>query len=278
MDELKINPKFKELLPALTPEEFQQLEESIIKNGCESPLMLWQGFIIDGHNRYEICTNNDLPFATIDRTFDFETEDDVLDWIYTNQLGRRNLSDHQKTFYIGRLYNFRKNKVGAPIGSQNAAKNKTETISTLKAEAQKPAEKIAKDFGVTERTVRTAGKVAEVVETLPEETKADFLAGKISQKEILETAKSPEQKTKEVEFTAAVQKQALVVEKKIRLLNDELKKLSLLFERNGCDLALFAPTLAKQFQLNKAIELRRFVRCDCEQGCEQCGGAGYKIN
>lgn len=273
MDELKINPKFKELLPALMPEEFQQLEESIIKNGCDSPLMLWRGFIIDGHNRYEICTKNDLSFATIDRTFDFESEDDVLEWIYINQLGRRNLSDHQKTFYIGRLYNFRKNRHG---GDRKSSGNNDHLKSKEAEKPEKTSEIMAKEFGLGEKTIRTAGKIAEAIEVLPEETKSDFLAGKITQKEVIEKA-TPKDTQKTDEFTEAVRNQAATVEKKMRLLNAELKKLSQLFERNDCDLTVFAPTLAKQFQLNKAIELRRFGRCECEQGCELCSDTGYKI-
>jgi len=31
-------------------------EANILKNGCYDPIKIWNGTIVDGHNRYEICT------------------------------------------------------------------------------------------------------------------------------------------------------------------------------------------------------------------------------
>lgn len=45
--------------------------------------------IIDGHNRYEICTKHDLPYET--KEIEFDSKDDAKIWIIKNQLGRRNL-------------------------------------------------------------------------------------------------------------------------------------------------------------------------------------------
>lgn len=236
MDELKINQKFRELLPALTEEEHRQLEESIIKNGCETPLMIWENQIIDGHNRYGICTKNNIPFRTVDRSTEFETEDEVLEWIYINQLGRRNLAPNQKTLFIGELYQLRKKQHGGDRGNQHTAKSENlpsghfvhladetqnpeppteETADELTIEydeiyqkkkkdlSNKTAADIAKQFGVNEKTVRRAEEVAAAVKDAPE-LKKDFLAGKVSQKEIIEKANqslSPELK-------AAIEKKA----------------------------------------------------------------------
>ncbi len=163
MDDLQINPKFKELLPPLSEEEHNQLEESIIKNGCETPLMIWENQIIDGHNRHNICTKNNIPFRTVDRSIEFETEDEVLEWIYTNQLGRRNLTKDQKTDFIGKLYNLRKKRHG---GDRKSSGNNYHLI--LDVEPKRTAEVMAKEFGVSEKTVRTAGAFVEAKEKYPE--------------------------------------------------------------------------------------------------------------
>ena len=50
-----IDAEFKALIPALTKDEFSQLEENILRDGIQDPLKIWNGTLIDGHNRYEIA-------------------------------------------------------------------------------------------------------------------------------------------------------------------------------------------------------------------------------
>ena len=56
--DLKIDPEFAEKIPPLTPEEFEQLEANILAEGTVlNPLIVWNGVIVDGHNRYKIVSN-----------------------------------------------------------------------------------------------------------------------------------------------------------------------------------------------------------------------------
>ena len=56
MDELlRIDPEFESKIPPLTEEEYQLLEENILQDGVVlNPLIVWNGCIIDGHNRFRI--------------------------------------------------------------------------------------------------------------------------------------------------------------------------------------------------------------------------------
>ena len=55
MDRLIIDPEFRDKIPPLTEDEFSLLEENILSDGAVfSPLIVWDGTILDGHNRYEI--------------------------------------------------------------------------------------------------------------------------------------------------------------------------------------------------------------------------------
>jgi len=65
---LKIDEDFKRLIPPLSLDELQQLEENIMRDGCREPLSVWYTSILDGHNRYDICTRLQIPFA-IQRVF-----------------------------------------------------------------------------------------------------------------------------------------------------------------------------------------------------------------
>ena len=92
---IKIDKEFKELIPALSVDEKTALEENIKKEGCRDALVLWGETLIDGHNRYEICTRLNIPYKTV--TKDFESREDVIVWIIQNQFGRRNLSAYDRS-------------------------------------------------------------------------------------------------------------------------------------------------------------------------------------
>ena len=81
--ELIINQELKELIPKLQQEEYQLLEKSIIEEGCRDSIIVWDNTIIDGHNRYEICTRNNIPFKT--QEMDFDNIEDVKEWMINNQ-------------------------------------------------------------------------------------------------------------------------------------------------------------------------------------------------
>ena len=58
------------------------------------PLVIRNGTILDGHNRYRICHENSIPFAVEEKSF--ESRESAKIWLIRNQLGRRNLPDFQK--------------------------------------------------------------------------------------------------------------------------------------------------------------------------------------
>lgn len=90
----EIDPEFQAAIPPLSETELSILTESLKAEGCRESLLVWNGLLIDGHNRYEICTAHDIPFKTSGVYFASRT--DALIWIKKNQLGRRNLTDYQR--------------------------------------------------------------------------------------------------------------------------------------------------------------------------------------
>lgn len=89
--EIRINPKFRDLIPPLAPDEYKQLEKNLLTDGIRDPLVVWGDVLVDGHNRYELARKHNLPFDTVSK--DFADEADAAIWIMQNQLGRRNLGD-----------------------------------------------------------------------------------------------------------------------------------------------------------------------------------------
>ena len=102
---LKIDPEFQGKIPPLTSEELDQLEKNIVSDGkVINPIIVWNGLIIDGHNRYAILQKHpDIPYTVHEKEFADRYE--AIVWICKNQLGRRNLTVEQKNYLIGKTSN-----------------------------------------------------------------------------------------------------------------------------------------------------------------------------
>lgn len=92
---MRIKKEYKTLIPPLSPEEYQYLEENILKDGVREPLVVWGDVLIDGHNRYEICQKHGITYKTVNK--DFESDEEAERWIILNQFGRRNLTKFQRS-------------------------------------------------------------------------------------------------------------------------------------------------------------------------------------
>lgn len=115
MRQLTIEPMFRDALPKLTEKEFQQLEENILEAGeVREPLIVWHNTIVDGHHRYEIVQKHpEIPFKV--KQMEFSDQWDAIDWMCRNQLGKRNLTDAQKEYTLGKLYEARKHSTAGNI-------------------------------------------------------------------------------------------------------------------------------------------------------------------
>ncbi|MBQ6148136.1 MAG: hypothetical protein IJI83_01150 [Oscillospiraceae bacterium] len=77
--DLDENGPFSKILPPLTEAEKAFLRESIVEEGCKEPLTVWNGVIVDGHNRYQICREIEMPFAIEEMVF--ASEADAKAWL-----------------------------------------------------------------------------------------------------------------------------------------------------------------------------------------------------
>ena len=59
-DEIVLDEEFVRFFPKLDERSSADLEKSILKYGCLVPLVLWEGILIDGHNRYELLKKHRL--------------------------------------------------------------------------------------------------------------------------------------------------------------------------------------------------------------------------
>ena len=112
LNALKVDPEFQGKIPPLTFEELNQLEANILRDGrIINPIIVWEGLIVDGHNRFTIAKKHpEIPFTVHEKEFSSRYE--AIIWICKNQLGRRNLTPEQKKYLIGKQYEAEKSSHG----------------------------------------------------------------------------------------------------------------------------------------------------------------------
>ena len=180
LEQLKIDPEFEKVIPPLTKDEYHQLEENILDDGrIMMPIAVWGDIIVDGHNRYRIAREyGDIPFSTTQLTF--ANRHEAIAWICKNQLGRRNLSDEQKAYLLGKRYSAEKqiemlrdeNGRFTPLGQNDPTGDSVRT-----------SERIAKEIGKSEKYVRRADEYAralDLADSVCPGVKKDILFGVIN--------------------------------------------------------------------------------------------------
>ena len=171
--DLAVDPEFRDLIPPLNEEELKLLEESLVADGCESPLTVWNGVIIDGHNRYAICRKHEIPFSIQEKNF--SSRDDAMLWMLRNQLGRRNLNSYQRVELVLKFEPLVKNAAEQRMLAGKAA-NPVPTLAQGQTKG-KTRDHLSEAAGVSHGTFAKAKKL---VQSADEETKRELRAGKVT--------------------------------------------------------------------------------------------------
>lgn len=94
-----IDPEFAALIHAPSADELKGLEADIVARGCLDAIKTWNGLIVDGHNRFEICERLGKPYRV--EALSFDTREEAKAWMIAHQLGRRNLPENVIAYYRG---------------------------------------------------------------------------------------------------------------------------------------------------------------------------------
>lgn len=176
---LKIDPEFQGKIPPLTFEELNQLETNILRDGCIiDPIVVWEGLIIDGHNRFTIARKHpEIPFTVHEK--EFASRFEAIIWICKNQLGRRNLTPEQKKYLIGKQYEAEKLKRG---GNRKSGLSKSTGQNGQLIDKQLTRQRIADENGVNDSFVKRAEQFSKGIDAAEEAvpgTRQKVLSGAI---------------------------------------------------------------------------------------------------
>jgi hypothetical protein len=208
---IEIDKEFQALIPPLQEEERNQLEANIALDGCRDPLVVWQGTLVDGHNRYEICTRNSIGFETV--AMDFASRDDAKIWIIKNQFGRRNLQPYTRTNLALQLEPLIAAKAKENLRTSTGGSDPHPLQKSAKADPVDTRQEVAKAANVSHDTVakvKIINKAVEAGKVAPEVVKK-LRSGEVSinrvVKDVKEAATAERRTTQRKEAAAKTEPQ-----------------------------------------------------------------------
>lgn len=154
------NEALKKYIIPLSKDEFELLEQNIIKDGCLDPLRVWVNkkgdqVLVDGHNRWKICEKHSIPYKT--KYMEFDNIDQAKIWMVNNQLGRRNLTPDQASYYRGLKYESLKKYNRGYEQVKSKGQNEPRTYELL-----------AEEYKVSASTIKRDAKFAKALDKIGE--------------------------------------------------------------------------------------------------------------
>ncbi len=201
---IQILEELRGFIPSPTDDELNQLEQNIIKNGCKDALLLWettQGVVddtslnpnapayilVDGHNRYHICSARNISFNV--QLMPFTSLKEVKDYMIDLQLGRRNLTPQQTSYFRGLRYNLEKTEKGkydrndhksqSGTYDENDGRKHNSQNGTYDKNSLSTSEKLAKEYKVGRNTIIRDAEFAAGLDKLDSSLKNAVLSGEI---------------------------------------------------------------------------------------------------
>lgn len=183
---LQIKEEFKNLIRPLNEEEQKDLTKSLLSLGCQDTIKTWRSYIVDGHNRYAICSKHNIPFKTEEMSFSDESY--AFEMIYINQIGRRNINEYcrgeavlglkkiyeerAKAEKLSHLKQFQTVDNQGPTVVQNSGQREGKRNYEAKTD-----HKLAKKAGVSHDSIH---RISKIVDFATEEEKAKLREGTLS--------------------------------------------------------------------------------------------------
>lgn len=163
----RIDPEFENEIPKIKEEEYKQLYSNILEAGeVYEPLVVWNGVLVDGHNRWNIILELKEKGIIIKyriREVNFDNNHAAKAWMWKQQRGRRNLTDEQQEYAIGKQLAEEKLAIGT---NQHTVVEGVQSGPPRKP--GKTAQKIADENGIGYGSVFRAEKFAKGIDALRE--------------------------------------------------------------------------------------------------------------
>jgi DNA modification methylase len=243
------------IFPPLGQDDLQELADDIAANGLRNPIVMLDGKLLDGRNRWEACS-----LAKVEPRFTEFQGDDPIGWVVSQNLVRRHLTASQRAVVAfdllpllekeakgrqRRSNSYRGSGRLAPCGANRDRKGKASELaariaksSSRHVERVKAISKRAPDLIDEIRSGRVNVSDAERLAYLPNAQRARLLEQSNGNGEVCWKTEPPEKKAPATERTASQRKARLAATTLV--CGDCRKELSKLRDRS-VDLVLTDP-------------------------------------
>lgn len=169
------------LFPRVGGDEFRSLVDDIRANGLRHPIIVYDGMILDGGNRYRACAE-----AGIVPEYEEFTGADAVAYVMSTNLHRRHMTPGQSAAIVALAQDWAK---AQPAYRPEKAGNVT-GLSTVESRA--------KQSGASDKTQRNADKVAKAAPGLARQV----AHGEVTLPKAVETVEGKAKKAKKIEKKA----------------------------------------------------------------------------
>ena len=162
---LQIDPEFKRLSVPFSVEEERRLEKSLIREGCKDPIVVWNGCILDGHKRYEVCSYEEIEYETV--RMEFATREEAIIWVCKKRMEALTPDDVMYKYLGGRRYACE--KIKAQAIRKERRKQELETgiqPNTGTAPSGRVSIPLARELGINRTTIEKYGTFADSMEQI----------------------------------------------------------------------------------------------------------------
>lgn len=201
---LQTDDEFTRLSFPLGRHDLEALEDNILKNGCNTPIRVWNTYIVMDFETYEICHKHKIPFSIV--KIPLKERIEVIALICQMQIQERKMTESMWRYLVGKRYDCER-----VLGKHTTAKS-----SSVKKRGRPPLtefqydrsklgtrQRLGEEYHISEATVFKYGffmqRVDELYKYAPE-LASHIQQGKIriSQDHLAELVKMTPLKLKEI--------------------------------------------------------------------------------
>lgn len=191
------------LFPLMEGQDFSDLVADIAAHGLREPVIVHEGQILDGRNRYRACEAAGVPVR-----LEPYAGDDAVAFVVSLNLRRRHLTESQRAMVAGKLANLSAGENQHTVGRANLP-DLIEPPQSLPAPVS--VARAAEMLNVSERSVKAA---RAVIERAVPELAAKVETGAVSVSAAADVARAPQEEQREI--VAKGEREILEAAKRIR--------------------------------------------------------------
>ena len=161
--EARTDPVFQKLTIPASPELLKKLRRSLLREGCREPIRVWDDIIVDGHKRYEICTEEGIDFPV--EKIEAKYREEVVFLICSERVSQVSKGSAIYKYLIGKEYH-----------SIIWVRRQRAEDSILHSRDSRASLRLSEEYGAHYTTIEQYGAYAQALDQIYEKNRDFFSA------------------------------------------------------------------------------------------------------